>query len=165
MTKNEPPTSVLIVEGADATGKTTFCREYAAAHNARYLHAEAPTTNDWIDEYVHPISFDRPIVCDRWHMGEIIWPTIFERRSLFATFDEYEHCTRMLLGLGASIIVVTRNHDDIVATLKERGEQDTIREVLAADEMFRALAADTSSARIPVIDIDDLRTEITNQLP
>lgn len=153
----KPPAPILIVEGADATGKTTFCKRYASIYGARYLHAEAPEHNDWLDEYVLPLLHDQPIICDRWHLGELVWPEAFNRNSLFNNWTEYERCTRMLAELDAAIIVCTRPIDQIACTLDQRGEQDTFNTVAWAQARFTEIAAETRATHIPVMTIDELQ--------
>jgi hypothetical protein len=153
----QAPAPILIVEGADATGKTTFCKRYAATYGARYLHAEAPVHDDWLDEYVLPVVADRPIICDRWHLGELVWPEVFDRPSLFDEWDDYERCTRMLVEIGAAIIVVTRPVDQIACTLAQRGEEDTFTSIAWAQARFVDIAGRTEAAHIPVMTIDDLQ--------
>lgn len=153
--------NILIVEGTDATGKSTLCRDIAESTGRRYIHASAPKTRDWFDEYIVPLKSGEPVVCDRWHIGELIWPDTFGRPSLFESFAEYEHCTRILVELlGAQIIVVSRPWRDIAATLLERGEQDTTEITLRAQALYHDIAGRTKSTAINVYDIDTVRSRL-----
>ena len=153
--------NILIVEGTDATGKSTLCHDIAEATGRRYVHASAPKTRDWLDEYVLSLRAGQRTVCDRWHIGELIWPEVFGRPSLFTSFDDYEHCSRILVELlDAAIVVVTRPVEDIIATLHERGEGDTVAHTVKAQAQYQDIAARTRSVSIPVFDIDEARRHL-----
>jgi len=79
---------ITIIEGADGTGKTTYAQKLSERFNAKYLHAEQPKTRLWSDEYIRPIT-SQNMILDRWHLGEVVWPKIYGRQSLFdeTTFD------------------------------------------------------------------------------
>lgn len=125
---------ITIIEGVDGTGKTTFAKRLAEERGAMYLHADKPLTGSWFTEYIEPLS-RKNVICDRWHVGEVVWPTVFQRPSLFnsSTFDE---CNQYLARIGAELIVLTRSDDEIVAELESRGESDQIRQVLEAKALF-----------------------------
>lgn len=113
---------LVIVEGIDATGKTTLARTIASAAVATYKHSSAPTREP-IDEYADE-SFrvgDR-VVFDRWHWGERVWPSVFGRSSNF-TSAQFAYTERFLESRGA--IVVHATTDDLHATrdrIVARGE-------------------------------------------
>lgn len=125
---------ITIIEGSDGTGKTTFAQKLADRHNATYLHASHPTSLNWFEEYIHPIKTDN-MVLDRWHVGEVVWPIIYGRPSLFndETFDQ---CNWELARLGAQLIVLTRSEDAIADELLSRGEEKEIEFVLFSRSLF-----------------------------
>lgn len=125
---------ITIIEGVDGTGKTTFAKRLAEERGAMYLHADKPVTKSWFTEYIEPLS-RKNIVCDRWHLGEIVWPTVFKRPSLFnaGTFDE---CNRYMAQIGCELIVLTRSDDGITRELLSRGEGDQVAQVLDAKALF-----------------------------
>jgi broad-specificity NMP kinase len=125
---------ITIIEGSDGTGKTTFARKLADQRNADYLHASHPTSSNWVEEYIRPIK-SHNLVLDRWHVGEIVWPFIYGRSSLFdeQTFDQ---CNWELAKLGAQLIVLTRSEDAIADELLSRGEEKEIEFVLLSRNLF-----------------------------
>ena len=125
---------ITIIEGSDGTGKTTYAQKLTKLHNAKYLHAEQPKTKLWSDEYIRPITSNN-MVLDRWHLGEIVWPEIYGRQSLFdeTTFD---YCNWELAKLGASLILLTRSEDAIADELLIRGEESQIDFVLHSRSLF-----------------------------
>jgi hypothetical protein len=113
---------ILIVEGTDGVGKTAFCRWYAAQTGATYLHAGPPQEDDPFVEYVDSLEHGRSYVLDRWHVGEIIWPTLFDRPSIFTTRESFIGVNDALHARGAQLLVVYREEDDVRLELTKRGE-------------------------------------------
>lgn len=146
---------ITIIEGADGTGKTTLARRIADTSGARYIHAAAPTRDTWWDEYVVPcLDSAHDLVLDRWHVGERIWPELFQRVSLFKTAGDYQDCCTALAEAGARLILVIRRDEDIVAELTGRGEADQLSAVLESQRMFLSAYSETSSLPKSVIDSD-----------
>jgi broad-specificity NMP kinase len=125
---------ITIIEGVDGTGKTTYAKKLAADNKLTYLHADKPTQKTWYEEYLNPIKHQH-MVLDRWHLGELVWPTIYGRKSLFDD-DTFDLCNWTLSKLGTKLIVLTRNDDDIVNELLDRGEEDQVDIVMHAKELF-----------------------------
>jgi len=125
---------ITIIEGSDGTGKTTYAQKLTERYNAQYLHAEQPRSRIWSDEYIRPLTSDN-MVLDRWHLGEVVWPKIYGRVSLFdeTTFD---YCNWELAKLGARLILLTRSEDAIAEELLRRGEELQIDFVLHSRSLF-----------------------------
>lgn len=116
---------ILIVEGTDGVGKTEFARWYADRIGATYLHAGPPHSTDPFEEYLDSLEIGRNYVLDRWHLGEIVWPVLFGRKSLFANgWDTWTALNSALNARGAHLMVVWRENDEIRKTLTERGEDE-----------------------------------------
>jgi thymidylate kinase len=147
--------SIVIIEGADGTGKTRYARALAKDNKAGYQHKNKPTRDTWLDEYVTPFDrfAGRPVVCDRWHVGEMIWPVLFQRASLFADRADYEKCCQVLAGMNARVEILYRDPSDIKVTLTKRGEIDQLDTVLRSQDMFLELASITSH-HMPVRVVD-----------
>lgn len=79
---------LFIIEGVDGVGKTQLAQHIMdrMATPAAHLHAGKPTRRTMIGEYgmpVHQLGLNRyNVVCDRWHLGEFVWPTIFNREDI-----------------------------------------------------------------------------------
>lgn len=127
---------ITILEGTDGVGKTSIASAMAARRGARYLHADRPTAATWWDEYVAPLQGAGDVVVDRWHLGEIVWPEVFGRPSLFNSEADFEACCRELGRMGAELTVVVRDERDIAAVLEARGEGETVAQVLAGQRLF-----------------------------
>jgi len=125
---------ITIIEGVDGTGKTTFAKRLAEKNNSDYLHADKPTQKTWYEEYLTPIK-NTNMVLDRWHLGELVWPVIYDRESLFDE-ESFDLCNWTLSKLGTKLIILTRSDDDIADELLKRGEDKEIELVLHAKELF-----------------------------
>lgn len=125
---------ITIIEGVDGTGKTTFAKRLAKERQSDYLHADKPTEKTWYEEYLKPIN-NTNMVLDRWHLGELVWPIIYERESLFDE-ETFDLCNWTLAKLGTRLIILTRSDDDIANELLNRGEEKEIELVLHAKELF-----------------------------
>ncbi len=125
---------ITIIEGVDGTGKTTFAKCLAEQNHSDYLHADKPTQKTWYEEYLTPIK-NTNMVLDRWHLGELVWPIIYDRKSLFDE-ETFDLCNWTLSKLGTRLIILTRSDDDIADELLKRGEDKEIELVLHAKELF-----------------------------
>lgn len=154
---------ITIIEGTDAVGKTTFARKLAEARGCEYRHAGAPTHDMWWEEYLDPLHKGQDIVLDRWHVGEMVWPKLFGRRSLFGrgssplTARRFHTCNRAISLLNAELIIVVRNRIGIVQTLMERGEVADAPLVLAGQQRFIDLALRINHLPTTVIHSDSLQ--------
>jgi hypothetical protein len=116
---------IIIIEGSDGTGKSVLAAELAQRDGRVGLHAGPPTSDNWTDEYVNCIPPSTwPLVLDRWHIGEFIWPQFFGRKSLFSDSSDLRQCHNWLVENGAWTIVLVRPITEIVIELSRRGESE-----------------------------------------
>lgn len=157
---------IKILEGVDGVGKSSHAAWLAKETNAKIIHAGIPMHDHWHKEYVMPVLDhlldhpDQDLILDRWHVGEMIWPTIFGRPSLFKKFDSFQLCHDRLLELGAEVLFVYREADAITNTLMLRGEQDQVNDVLRAQDLFMDLIFRVDG--IKAINSNELQREITD---
>lgn len=84
---------LIIIEGADLVGKSTFVRRLTEAvanlfpgEGIDVFHRGPPRLHP-LDEYVVPLVGYRPgtrrhVICDRWHLGELVYPRVFGRSTV-----------------------------------------------------------------------------------
>ena len=152
---------ITILEGVDGVGKSSHAKWLAAETGARIIHAGAPTHPHWWEEYIKPLlnaSETENLILDRWHLGEAIWPFIFERPSIFKRPESFRLCHNTIRELGAEVILVYRDADSITSTLMLRGEQDQIENVIRAQDMYFDLAATLDDVKI--VNSNDLQREL-----
>lgn len=121
--------SIVLIEGLDGTGKSSLVKELYKTVSAPFaaLHAGPPVVTTPIREYVWPLGLAAAgytIVCDRWHLGEMVWPDIFGRESLIPDGKTLRHIEENMMYLRTPILAVymNRNFADIRAELETRGE-------------------------------------------
>lgn len=113
--------SLIVIEGVDRTGKSTLAQNlvnhFAEDENrhVQLLHFGAPEQGA-LSEYLKPLLDYDPrvddVICDRFHVGELIWPEFFGRDRRITTSERglielflhargavLVHCTRDILGL------------------------------------------------------------------
>lgn len=137
---------IVAIEGTDGVGKTTIAQRFAEQFNATYVHSGPPTEMTWLDAYVKPISesHTKHMVLDRWHLGEIVWPFIWGRKSLFDGVNDFEQCCHELRKLNVMLAVVIRDPAGIERTLVERGEGELVEETIKGQMMYELLARSAS---------------------
>lgn len=128
---------LIIVEGQDGVGKTTFVnrliqhigQDIMTAGQIKVLHAKAPQS-DAIYEYTQPLESYRPklpahsrqhVICDRWHIGELVYPEVFNRPTTM-TPQVRNKIELYLDSLAAVLVFITDTPQNIVERLAERGD-------------------------------------------
>ena len=115
---------LIVIEGADCTGKTTLARRLASDTGARIIHRGAPT-RPLPDEYTTDLedaAVDGPgLVLDRWHIGELVYGPLY-RGGTDMTPAIFEQIEDRLLELGAVLIHATDTVRNVLHRMQQRGE-------------------------------------------
>lgn len=88
-------------------------------------HAGVPTGHP-LDEYVVPLLDYRPnhgrhVICDRWHLGEAVYPAIMGRDTRFEPGVQ-AHTELFLRSRGALLVHVDASEDNVRDCLRDRGD-------------------------------------------
>lgn len=119
---------LTIIEGIDKTGKSTLAAEInkLLGGGAQIIHASKPVKHP-LDEYEVDLATYEPavmehLILDRWHLGETVWPAIYNRDSLY---DDamHTHVELFLISRGALLILA-------------EGRESAITERITADDYF-----------------------------
>ena len=152
---------LVIVEGPDCVGKSTFCAELIKHAQERHLLTKllhrGPPTSHPLDEYEVPLLDPRLtmagtfVVCDRWHLGELVYPRVLNRPTKLTPGVMF-HIEQTLLARGAQLVVMQRPADDAQACLERRGEDPAEVERASAlrDEFLTAAV----TSRLPTHSLD-----------
>lgn len=106
----------IILEGCDGTGKTTLAKVLADRYSLDICHC---TSNDPADfDFYKQTARKENVVWDRHTIGELIYPTIFNRKMQISPED-----ARIVLG-------IAREHNGKVIVLT--AEDEIIRQRLSA---------------------------------
>lgn len=115
---------LIIIEGADGVGKTTLAQRLAAKLDAKIIHKGPPTEHPLV-EYEHGVydyvPYGEHIICDRWHLGEVVYGPILRDKSQLDT-PMRMHVDMLLDRLGALIVHVSGDAETAVARATERGD-------------------------------------------
>ncbi len=123
---------LIIVEGPDGAGKTTVVEMLRKETQKmdRFAKIEVlrkgPATQHPLDEYESPLLSYRPggmhhIICDRWHVGEWVYPHIMGR-STQADRAVWYHVELFLQSRGALIVHMTREPGVLFSRVTDRGD-------------------------------------------
>lgn len=123
---------LILVEGVDCARKTTLverlARRVGELHPGDQVdiwHASQPTSHP-LDEYVLPLLDYRPmrerhVICDRWHLGEAVYPAVMNRATKFDLAVQ-AYTELFLRSRGALLVHVDAQPDDVRGCLEDRGD-------------------------------------------
>jgi len=128
---------LIILEGVDLAGKTSIAdrigRHFVSTYSGRVIRLKAgqPDPNvSALDEYeigLYPyrediLSKDTLVICDRWHVGELIYGPLLRGYSRL-TLPDFERIEAFLTSLGAyRIIVQPPNMSTLIRRYNKRGD-------------------------------------------
>lgn len=132
---------LIIIEGADCTGKSTLARaimETDVENGMTYITKGPPTYKNPVQEYLWPLSRYVPgdgfhYVCDRWHIGEMIYPEVFNRETTMNK-EHFKIIDGVLRNLGAFVIHLHPGWD----TVKERYEKRGDKRITNIDQLWKS---------------------------
>jgi thymidylate kinase len=121
---------LIIIEGADCTGKTTLAKtliQTIGEEHVSCLSKGPPAFNDPVVEYLWPLSGYIPntkqhLICDRWHVGEMIYPKIFNRKSIM-TMTEFKLINDVIRKLGGLIVYLEPPLSKVHERFNTRGDK------------------------------------------
>lgn len=163
---------LVILEGPDGAGKSTLATLLLArlavwrpTETIELLHRGPPRRHP-LDEYVSPLLDYRPrtgrsVICDRWHLGELVYPRVLERPT---AYDEAvsRYVELFLASRGALVILVDADDETLRERVARRGDDlvDPDRAVAAA-AAFRKLSRRLTHTVVPgdrpdAVDLDEL---------
>lgn len=113
---------IIVLEGPDASGKTTLGKALAEEVDGVYIHASAPKRHPLV-EYTATLEGLRPehIVLDRWHIGEMIYGPKY-RGSSGLSRTQFDAVEEYLAGNGALLVHCDDASDVLRSRLYARGE-------------------------------------------
>lgn len=119
---------LIVLEGVDGAGKSTLTDRLLSTlpdHSTKRLHC-GPLKGDPMRAYELPLRDYVPggnehIVCDRWHVGELVYGPLYRGRSALSEAMRL-HVEMLLDKLGAYKLVVTTDMRTLRQRLAARGE-------------------------------------------
>lgn len=124
---------VVILEGVDGSGKSTFADKIEALvpHDYEVIRAhQGPLQGPVWDEYVVPLMAvrdDQFLIADRWHVGEMIYGPLYRGKSEVTPAEE--RLIELLLDrMGAVKIIMQPGLSTVRKRLGDRGEDFLLTE-------------------------------------
>lgn len=114
---------IFILEGCDGTGKSTLATQLSLAYGIPIIHSTAHTDNT--KEYHMSLlrqANETGAVLDRFFWGDFVYAHLFGRKPKM-TVEELHECEKYANEIGARIIHVTANNEDIITRLTARGDE------------------------------------------
>lgn len=130
----------IIIEGPDATGKTTLATKLVNKYNMNLMHLSSSTPNDYT--FHDKLLNKENMVYDRFFMGELVYPEIYHRQPKL-TFDESLKLMNKIVSNNDLFIVLYASDID---TLKNRliarggNELKYLDEIEKQNELFVKMA-------------------------
>lgn len=140
---------LIIVEGPDGAGKSTLVNALCHALLDSRLASDVevrkagppPCGSHPLDLYARPLldyepGTGRHVICDRWHVGEWVYPDIFERPSK-ADLPSWRWLELLLMSRGALIVRATAAVDTLAENLTRRGDDlVTVGQLQAIEQSY-----------------------------
>jgi hypothetical protein len=123
---------LIILEGPDCARKTTLAHDIVTrlavidpTSRIELFHRGPPTRHP-LDEYVTPLLDYRPdtgrhIVCDRWHWGEMVYPTVLNRKTKMDA-PVFQYIEMFLQSRGAVTTLMCPPLEELEACVVRRGD-------------------------------------------
>jgi len=153
---------LIILEGPDCSGKSTLASKLACELEKRFpdntvtlLHKGPPEVHP-LDEYETPLLDYRPqrghhIICDRWHWGESVYPTVLNRPTLMDDGVRL-HIEMFLRSRGAIIVHVSANDRVLDQCISRRG--DDLIEAGKGHQLNELYEIVAMSSLLPIVNVD-----------
>jgi thymidylate kinase len=112
---------MIVIEGADGTGKTTLAREIEK-RGWKYVHNGPPPEGiSLYDHYTEQILAARgkKVVFDRLHVGELVYGPVMRGKSQI-TIEEMRLLNRLLFAFNAKIVFCDTDNQTILDNWKKR---------------------------------------------
>lgn len=116
---------VIILEGIDGSGKSTLAERLMKLSpvRTRILH-RGPLEKTVEEELIYPLQTlppDELLICDRWHVGEMIYGPIYRGKSqVEGTYQSI--IEELLWDMGAVKVVMSPPFELVAERLEIRGE-------------------------------------------
>lgn len=140
---------LVVIEGLDRTGKSTLAQQLARHTGAKVTHFSKPAKEP-VFEYTDPLidhTSRSKQVFDRYHVGELVWPTIFNRPTTFGPAQQ-TYVEMALQSRGAVIVKTTRDMDDLREHLIRDDEPLDPEKAEFADGLFVQALAGTHGSPV-----------------
>lgn len=123
---------LIVLEGCDGSGKTTFAKKLAQLIDAEIIHCTTETPNDYqFFKDIIEVAEHKNIIADRFCYGQFVYQAPEERKL---TRDGLYELELLMLERGVSVIYVECTEDELNKRLERRNETPTrpVHEIIDA---------------------------------
>lgn len=124
----------IIIEGPDATGKTTLSEKLQKKYNLDYMHLTSETPND-LKFHLDLLDKDN-MVYDRFMCGELVYPEIYHREPKMSFEDVCKVMNKIIDNNDIFIMMYASDINVLKERLIERGELNYLKEIEQQNELF-----------------------------
>ena len=126
----------IIIEGPDATGKTTLAEKIKAKYPfMQYVHSTASTPNDY--DYHSNLLAACNGIYDRFFMGELVYPEIYGRPAKMTVAEARQLMNEIMANNDIFIVMYASNLNTLKERLVARGEVHYLEEIEAQNKLFK----------------------------
>jgi len=155
---------MIIVEGADGSGKTTICKFLAEKLDMNYLkihrHKEDNEKNGFKFYMELAESVDNNSIIDRFHIGECVYPELYknkdDKRKSLSLWQQHA-IERLLMMRGCLLIHVNSSIDFILYNLEKRKEGFIYSEVVNECELFNQYIFNSNLDKISYFPVNNVQ--------
>lgn len=146
---------LIICEGIDGTGKTTLSNHLASIlpGESTVIHHAKPTKHplleyegDVLDSY--NLGSGMHQIHDRFHIGETIWPIVFNRKTEY-TPEMYYHTQLFLQSRGAVLVLCAEEEEILLDRLTQRGEDALPLDLTTIENVQQDFVSALSGSLLP----------------
>lgn len=121
---------IILLEGPDASGKTTLVRQEFIPRGFQYIHNGVfPSPSHAYEAYINQLKFLTPndnVIIDRMHISERIYGRIYHGECM--NDDSYWHVDSMLEKLNAIALICITNFHETLRIWASRQKDELIKD-------------------------------------
>jgi thymidylate synthase/deoxyadenosine/deoxycytidine kinase len=131
----------IVLSGMDACGKSTLANKLRNKYNMNYVHLTSKNRND-LNYHLDLIDTHENTVFDRFSVGEMIFPRLYNREPKMTHEEFYETLKRIKENNDIYIIFNCSNVDILKERLIARGEEKVLDEIEDQCKLYKEVADD-----------------------
>lgn len=125
----------VILEGPDATGKSTLAEKLKKKYGMKIINSTSKTRND-LAYHIDLLDYQSNTVFDRFHVGEMVYPDVYGREGKLSDQDFLKITTRITENNDLFIVFYASDISVLKERLIKRNELDYLDEIEMQNKLF-----------------------------